>query len=252
MAKLKERGRKAPLQARRKALVPKKAAARRGTSDASLQQQLAESRAQQAATAEILKVIARSPSDTQPVFDCIVRNASKLCKVPMATVILYDGAILHHVASSSLHAKRMRRFAKLWPMPIERAGVQGIVVRERKLANVRDVPSDKRVAKWAKPLYRSLKISSGLWVPMIRERKVVGLIAAFSPETDGFGPVSEALLKTFADQAVIAIENARRFNEAKESLERSENGLLRLASGRSAKLSIVTRLLTRPASNAAT
>src|SRR5687767_5114863 len=77
-----------------------------------LRQQLAESRAQQAATAEILKVIARSPSDTQPVFDCIVRNASKLCKVPMATVILLDGAMLQ-LAASSLDAKRMRPFAKL-------------------------------------------------------------------------------------------------------------------------------------------
>ncbi|MEO8144037.1 MAG: GAF domain-containing protein, partial [Betaproteobacteria bacterium] len=184
-----------------------------------MRQQLAEARAQRAATAEILKVIARSPSDVQPVFDCIVRNASTLCKVPMATAILFDGAMLH-LASSSLDAKRMVRFNKLWPMPIARAGVQGVVVRDRKLANVRDVETDARVAKWARPLYRSLKIRSGLWVPMIRERKVVGLVAAFSPLADGFGPASEALLKTFADQAVIAIENARLFNETKEALER--------------------------------
>ncbi|MEQ1868161.1 MAG: GAF domain-containing protein, partial [Micropepsaceae bacterium] len=137
----------------------------------------------------------------------------------MATVILFDGAMLH-LAASSLDVRRMRPFAKLWPMPIARAGVQGVVVRDRALANVRDVEVDARVAKWARPLYRSLKIRSGLWVPMIRERKVVGLIAAFSPEPDGFSSGSEALLKTFADQAVIAIENARRFNEARDALAR--------------------------------
>ena len=215
MATVKKRGRKAPPRARRTALVTRK------TGEAGLKQQLAEARAQQAATAAILKVIARSPSDVQPVFDSIVRSTSKLCKAPMATVILFDGAVLR-LAFSSLDAKRMIPFAKLWPMPIERAGVQGVVVRERTLANVRDVATDKRVAKWARPLYRSLKIRSGLWVPMLRERKVVGLIAAFSPELDGFGPASEALLQTFADHAVIAIENARRFNEAKEALEQQK------------------------------
>ena len=153
MATIKKRGRKAQPQARRNALAPKQPVAARTSGDASLKQQLAEARAQRAATAEILKVIARSPSDVQPVFDCIVRNASKLCKAPMAMVILLDGAMLH-LASSSLDAKRMTPFNKLWPMPIERAGVQGVVVRERTLANVRDVESDSRVAKWARPLHR--------------------------------------------------------------------------------------------------
>jgi GAF domain-containing protein len=212
LATAKKRGRTPPPQSRRGPRAPIPPAER-------LRAELAEARAQQAATAEILKLIARSPADSQPVFDCIVKYSSRLCKAPMATVILLRGGMLH-LASSSLNARRMNRYNKLWPMPLARSGVQGVVVRDKKLANVKDVTSDKRVAKWARPLYRAMNIRSGLWVPMLRKREVIGLVAAFSPEADGFVPIREKLLKTFADQAVIAIENARRFNEANQALER--------------------------------
>ena len=152
--------------------------------------ELREARAQLAATAAILRIIRRSPADTQPVFDGICRHSAKLCGVPMATVILLEGGQLQ-LAASSLDSRRMARFTKLWPMPVERAGVQGVVVRTRKPANIGDVGKDKRVASWARPLYRAMKIRSGLWVPMQRERQVVGLIAVFSPEADAFGPSSE-------------------------------------------------------------
>jgi transcriptional regulator with GAF, ATPase, and Fis domain len=181
--------------------------------------ELREARARQAGTAAILKLIARSPSNAQPVFEGIMRRARKLCEAPIAGVILLDGDMLR-LASFRAQRGVLGRFAKLWPMLIAKAGVQGLVVRQRVLVNVRDVESDRRVAKWAIPLYRSLRIRSGLWVPMIQKGAVVGMIAAFRHEPQGFSSGDENLLATFADQAVIAIENARLFRELRSSDER--------------------------------
>ena len=120
MAKISKRGRRAPPPARRKALVPNKSVARGKAGDASLKQQLAEARAQQAATAAILKAVARSPSDVQPVFDAIVRSAMRLIGGNSCSVTRLADDHLHLAAFTSTDPSTDKAYRALYPMPIEK------------------------------------------------------------------------------------------------------------------------------------
>src|SRR5262245_17098638 len=105
------------------------------------------------------------------------------------------------------------------PRPLTGAGVQELVVHERVLINIADLETDRRVADYSRAFYRRFRLRSGLWVPMLRDTEVIGIVIVWHTEPSAFGPRHEELLKTFADQAVIAIENVRLFNETKEALE---------------------------------
>ena len=175
---------------------------------------------QQTATAEILKIISSSPTDTRPVFEGIVDSVANLCQARIAAVVTTDGRSVQ-LAASKVDGKALaHEFMKLYPMPLEKAGLQGIAIAERRLVNVPDLESEPRVAEWARGFYRDLGIRSGIWVPMFRHDQVIGLVIVFSRAPGAFAEKQLKLLKTFADQAVIAIENVRLFNETKESLER--------------------------------
>src|SRR5262245_1091061 len=105
------------------------------------------------------------------------------------------------------------------PRPLTGAGVQELVVHERVLINIADLETDRRVADYSRAFYRRFRLRSGLWVPMLRDTEVIGIVIVWHTEPSAFGPRHEELLKTFADQAVIAIENVRLFKETKEALE---------------------------------
>src|SRR5262249_44745204 len=91
---------------------------------------------------------------------------------------------------------------------------------ERNVITMRDVETDSRVAEWARPIYRTFGIRSGVFAPMLHTGSVVGLLSVFYKEADAVTTAHVALLQTFADQAVIAIENVRLVNETKEALDR--------------------------------
>jgi GAF domain-containing protein/CheY-like chemotaxis protein/anti-sigma regulatory factor (Ser/Thr protein kinase) len=178
--------------------------------------EVTESLEQQTATADILKVIASSPSDVQPVFDAILENACRLGDSSLAAVFRYDGALLHVVATRNWPAEALALVASRFPMPPDprmtsgRAVLTGEVVRqEDTLADASYDHSTAHAGGWRRML----------GVPMMREGIAIGVIVVSWPEP---GPIPERqvmLLKTFADQAVIAIENVRLFNETKEALE---------------------------------
>src|SRR5262245_54463432 len=102
------------------------------------------------------------------------------------------------------------------PRPLTGAGVQELVVHERVLINIADLETDRRVADYSRAFYRRFRLRSGLWVPMLRDTEVIGIVIVWHTEPSAFGPRHEELLKTFADQAVIAIENVRLFTELEE------------------------------------
>jgi GAF domain-containing protein len=186
---------------------------------ADFKQQLAESRAQQAATAEILKVIARSPSDTQPVFDAIAKSARRLVGGFSASVTRVDGGALHlaaHTATNKAGEKALRAF---YPWPISK-GYIASAFRTKGPISIEDIETDKRVAPKSRRLARVRGYRSILNVPMLGGDSVVGIINVTRRDAGPFPAHQIELIKTFADQAVIAIENARRFNETKEALER--------------------------------
>jgi len=169
----------------------------------------------QTATAEILQVISGSPSDVQPVFDTIVRRAVQLCDSLFANLFRYDGEQLHFVASHNVTWADMMR--DTYPMPADQSQISGRVILEKSIVRMEDALND--------PQYDRRFAEVGGWrrmlgVPMVREGKILGAIVVGWAQPGPIAANHELLLKTFADQAAIAIENVRLFNETKEALER--------------------------------
>ena len=171
--------------------------------------QVSEALEQQTATSEILRVISRSPTDVQPVFDAIARNAARLCGASWGSVILLEGDWIRFVATYNLPA--------WWTeMHIADAPNATRVIRDGMIFHVADVDTDARMTPEAFRRMQALGVRSFLMVPLQREAIPIGSIAAYRTETGSFSDQQVELLKTFADQAVIAIENVRLFTELQE------------------------------------
>jgi GAF domain-containing protein/CheY-like chemotaxis protein len=185
---------------------------------------------QQTATAGILKVIASSPSDVQPVFDAIVRNAVTICDALFANVFRFDGEMLHWAASHNLAADAVEILRGSYPMRPTAEQISGRVILSRAISRSDDALAD--------PGYDKRFALAGGWrrilgAPMLRDGEPVGVIVVGWRDPGAISPRHEEILSTFADQAVIAIENVRLFNETKEALERqtATAEILRVISG---------------------
>jgi signal transduction histidine kinase len=173
---------------------------------------------QQTATAEILKVISESPTDVQPTFDAIVHGAQRLFGGRLVSIVLPDGDMLRAAAGATPGGSRLGD-DRLPPWPLDRDSATGACVLESRLIVVPDceavIPTFPRMRDLAlKTGYRS-----GLWVPLLREGKAMGCLLILRAEAGEFADKEIALARTFADQAAIAIQNARMFNETKDALE---------------------------------
>ncbi len=223
---MKARRRKTTTVKRRK--VPT-AARRRGSSAADLQKQLDqrtrelnEALEHQNATSAVLSVISRSPADAQPVFDAIVQNAALLCQAVFSIVYLYDGDRLRMAAANNFTPEALKQTQARVGGP-QRSHLAGRAVLDRAIVHVQDVLADPEYS-------RELALAGGwravLSVPMLRDSKPLGAISVAKAEAVPFSDRQIQLLTTFADQAVIAIENVRLFEaeqqrtrELTESLE---------------------------------
>jgi signal transduction histidine kinase/signal transduction protein with GAF and PtsI domain len=175
-----------------------------------------ESLERQTATAEILKVISSTPTDVQPVFDAIVRNAVTLCDAMFASAFRYDGEMLHFLATTSINEEFLQTIKDVYPIRPDRSQISGRAILTRSLVRMEDALAD--------PEYNQRHAVVGDWrrmlgVPLLRDGNPIGVIVVGWPDAGPIPAVQEQLLKTFADQAVIAVENVRLFNETKESLE---------------------------------
>src|SRR5206468_247505 len=171
----------------------------------------------QTATADVLKVMSKSPSDVQPVFDSIADNARILCEAERVHLWLRVGERFELVATGqdpSVPVDDMR----VRSMPVARTNLAGRAVLSGATQHVTDVFTD--------PDYdRSIQEGTRPWhtvlaVPLMRSGEAIGAIALLRGTVRSFEPRQIELVQTFADQAAIAIENVRLFNETKESLER--------------------------------
>jgi two-component system, NtrC family, sensor kinase len=178
---------------------------------------LTESLEQQTATGEILDVISRSPTDLQPVFDAIAERAVRLCDALFGSVYRFDGERIHMVADSNYPLEALEASRQLFPARPGRGLFTGRAILERAVVHVPDIERDPEYKPH--PLIRAAGFRSALSVPMLHDDAPIGAITVWRADVGPFGDKQISLLRTFAAQAVIAIENVRLFNETKEALE---------------------------------
>jgi GAF domain-containing protein len=168
---------------------------------------------QQTATSEILRVISSSPTDVQPVFDVIVERAVHLCGARFGRVYRYDDGVIHMVAGYGLSASGLGELQRVFPRPASDDTIAGRVILTRQPALVRDIEREEWVPALSRGMIKALGTRSQVTIPMLRAGEPIGAMTLGWGEPEAFDEQQIALLKTFADQAVIAIENVRLFTE---------------------------------------
>jgi len=184
---------------------------------------LTEALEQQTATSEILRVISGSPTDVQPVFDIIAERAVNLCGAEVSVVSRFDGQVMHLAAIRGLTQEGTEAVRRAFPMPLSAEAATARSARNRAVVHVQDVLADPHYQH--KDTAQAARFRCVLAVPMRREGQVTGVIFVGRADPGHFGDKQIALLKTFADQAVIAIENVRLFNEIQERTRELELSL---------------------------
>ena len=171
---------------------------------------------EQTAIAEILRVISGSPTDVQPVLDAIAERAARLCDAGSASMFLTEGNMLRHLASKGPGAEPVTH---LETFPISRDSISGRAILDQKTMHIRDLLAEEHEYPLSAEIAHRLGHRTVVVVPLFREGQPFGTILLRRQDVRPFNEHEVALLSTFGDQAAIALENVRLFNETKEALD---------------------------------
>jgi signal transduction histidine kinase/ssDNA-specific exonuclease RecJ len=202
--------------------------------------ELQESLEYQTAISDVLNVISRSPNRLQPVFDVIAQNASRLCGGEYAIVTRYDGSLIQLVAQHNPRPGAAEEAARLYPLPADpKASPGSRAIVTGSLVHMPDVEKEELMDSTL-ATYRRISARAILSVPMLHRRQPIGFISVSRATPGPFSNRQIGLLKTFADQAVIAIENARLF-EAEQASKRELQESLEYQTATSDVLGVISR-----------
>lgn len=173
---------------------------------------------QQTATAEVLKAISHSALDLKAVLDTVIESAARLCDAQYGNIRRLEGDLLHHVAVFGAGPELEERLRE--PIKPARGSLTGRVALEGRPVHILDVLEDPEYERAEQQRIGAFRTMLG--VPLLREGKVIGVIALWRDHVRAFTQRQIELVETFADQAVIAIENVRLFDEIQEKSRQLE------------------------------
>ena len=182
-----------------------------------LERQLVEHQAHAASTVEILRAIEEAKGEVQPVFDRIARSAAELCAARFCMLWRYDGQLLHYCSSHGFPAKFMRDYLANYPAPPEEQGIIWPVINSGQIAHIEDAHSDDYADHETARTFGYRRMTAA---PILSGDRIWGIIVLGWPLTEAPSSAHIDLIKSFAEQASIALENARLFNEVQVRLAR--------------------------------